>query len=63
MTPNTKAWQLIDIFFKLVEFDLDKDKQIQNAKKCALIAINEILDAKPKDRKYWECVLVELNNI
>lgn len=63
MTPNTKAWELIDDFYRLVEFDLDKDKQIQNAKKCALVTVNEILKAQPTDRKYWECVLIELNKL
>ena len=40
---ENKAWELIDKYFPLVEFDLDKNKQIKNAKKIALICIEEIL--------------------
>lgn len=44
MTPEeNKAWELIDKYYPLVEFDLDKNKQIQNAKKAALVCIEKIL--------------------
>jgi hypothetical protein len=43
LDPDRKAMQLIDTYYKLVEFDLDTDKQIGRAKSCALIAVDEIL--------------------
>lgn len=73
---ENKAWELIDKYFPLVEFDLDKDKQIQNAKKVALLCIEEILinidatilyhkDSKalPINKNYWLNVRTALNAI
>ena len=73
-TEERKAWDLIDKYFPLVEFDLDRKKQIQNAKKIALITVEEILvnidatiiyhkDSKalPINKDYWLQVRTALN--
>jgi hypothetical protein len=73
-TEERKAWDLIDKYFPLVEFDLDRNKQIQNAKKIALITVEEILvnidatilyhkDSKalPINKDYWLQVRKVLN--
>ena len=42
MTPKDKAKELIDKFHKIIYTDYDHDMQV---KKCALIAVDEMLDA------------------
>ena len=41
MTPKEKAKELMDKFHKIIYTDYDHDMQV---KKCALIAVDEILD-------------------
>lgn len=62
-TPKQKAWQLIDDFFKLVEFDLDKNQQILRSIKVAFRTVEEILKSNPSDVEYWKDVNNELNII
>lgn len=40
-----KAGDLVDYYYKLVEFDYSRNKQKSSAKKCANKAVEEILDA------------------
>jgi hypothetical protein len=58
MTPKEKAEDLVDKFIQYVpaeeEFELDYAKQ------CALIAVDEILDANPSLIKYND---IELDDI
>jgi hypothetical protein len=42
MTPKEKAKELFDKFHKIIYTDYDHDMQV---KKCALIAVDEMLDA------------------
>jgi hypothetical protein len=74
MTPKEKAEELVERFseYSHTEFIYYKggyqlDTQIQNAKQCALIAVDEILklvsddlDLYYKDCIYWEEVKTEL---
>jgi hypothetical protein len=43
MTPKEKAKELFDKFIPLVDIDVrDSNSEINNAKQCALIAVDEI---------------------
>ena len=47
MTPKDKAWELV-IKYRLIEFDKTEDTRlmisIADAKECALIAVDEMID-------------------
>ena len=58
-----EAWDLIDEFYKLVEFDLDNNKQKESAKKCSIITVNKIIESNPKNMKHWVGVLEVLNGL
>lgn len=60
MAPKEKAKELFDEYFKLTHpfYDIDKAKQ------CALIAVDEILNGSRlfyiEDYKYWQEVKQEI---
>ena len=68
MTPKEKAKELID---KMYECQWRKDTvEFRNAKKCALIAVNEIIKLKllwfqkdSKDLQYWQEVKQEIEKL
>ena len=70
MTPELKAKELFDKHFEFVEA-LSGLNQWENAKKCALITVNEILNIdniKPyilhkEIIEYWENVKQEINKL
>jgi hypothetical protein len=70
MTPKEKAEQLI-IKYRLIEFDKTEDTRLlislKDAKECALIAIDEIINAgKDVDEfadSYWQEVKQEIENL
>ena len=43
MTPKDKAKELVNKFIPHVQWKLGQDEIIQRAKRCALIAVDEIL--------------------
>ena len=58
MTPKEKAFELAMKFEKLGETD--------NAKQCALIAVEQILELPfefESERKYWQEVKQEIENL
>lgn len=66
MTPKEKALELVD---KFIYYVLDKDffgdnVDLKNAKKCALIAVDEVLktigDKIFSEYKYWQEVKQEI---
>ena len=68
MTPKEKAEELVNRFAPYV--DTFHKGILENAKQCALIAVDEILksyDSKdliyPKEVKYWQEVKKEINNL
>jgi len=79
MTPKEKAKELVDGFKKYTESDwlnsdLLEQKTISNtilfnAKKCALIAVDEIINACEYNRvesyntDWWEKVKIEINKL
>jgi hypothetical protein len=57
MTPEIKAAQLVNKYFNFIYLDLDYEQ----AKQCALIAVDEILKTNPyKARNYWQEVKKEI---
>jgi hypothetical protein len=75
MTPEEKA---LELFYKMYNVDCDDDidgMQYGHAKKCALIAVNELIDShlvlttthdsKPSIRckTYWQQVKQEIINL
>jgi hypothetical protein len=45
MSTKEKAIELVDRYYSLFSLELDNTIDITQAKKCALIALDEILDA------------------
>jgi hypothetical protein len=67
MTPKEKARDLVDKFVYHVESITDWG-QLNNAKECALIAVDEILKITWVDKfltveEYWQEVKTEINKI
>mgnify|MGYP003648332775 CR=1 FL=1 len=44
MTPKEKAIDLVDRYYSLFSLELDNTIDITQAKKCALIAVDEMLE-------------------
>jgi len=74
MTPKQKANELVDKFKDCVGLDIDTDmgwklqSKNDNAKQCALICVDEIINAIDNlqyNRKtdFWENVKQEINNL
>ena len=66
MNPGEKAKKLIDKYIPLVEAFTEIGR-LENAKKCALIAVDEILEIKSVDRdyelsNYWQEIKQEIQN-
>lgn len=47
MTPKEKAKELFDKYFEFVEA-FSAQNQIENAKQCALITVDEIIKSEPR---------------
>jgi hypothetical protein len=74
MTPKEKAKQLFNKYFELVEANSVRQQE-ENAKQCALIAVDEIIKANPHSTptiygvppystiKYWEEVKQEIDQL
>jgi hypothetical protein len=70
MTPVEKAEELFNKFYpRATSYSSDRKNQKDNAKQCALIAVDEMLDFITKydnhwlDYTYWEEVKNELDNL
>ena len=75
MTPKEKAKELLIKFLYYVE-SFSSEQQNENAKQCALISVDEILNSNPSyddyggngwiiidNSEYWEQVKVEINEL
>tara|TARA_R110000868_G_scaffold75792_1_gene218434 strand:+ start:504 stop:710 length:207 start_codon:yes stop_codon:yes gene_type:complete len=68
MTPKEKAQELVDKFRnEILSFLGDRTKD-QNAKRCALVAVDEILNINSVDKDfslshYWLDVKDEIQNL
>ncbi len=65
MTPKEKAKKLVYKHFEFVEA-WSGSNQIENAKQCALITVDEILKElsfENKNRKYWYQVELKIKEI
>jgi hypothetical protein len=64
MTPKEKANEIGNAMYNGSVFDYDKQghlKEIENAKRCALIAVNELI--KETGKKYWYDVKTEIEKL
>jgi hypothetical protein len=61
MTPKEKAEELVDKFYpRATSYASDRKNQIENAKECALIAVDEILNVlwhTHKNEEVWRYYL------
>lgn len=73
MNSKDKAKELINEFYSLVQWKLGQEDCLDRAKRCALIVVNEILNANglhPNDTDYdynkaelyWQEVKQEIEN-
>ena len=67
MTPKEKAQELFDKHFEFVEA-LSAQNQIDNAKQCAIITVDEIINAinpfgQFLGKDYWQEVKQEIKKI
>jgi hypothetical protein len=69
MTPKEKAIDLIDRYYSLFSLELENTIDITEAQECALIVVDEILDAIigtydfDSLNYYWEEVKKEIKNL
>lgn len=72
MTPKEKAIDLIEKFENYVDYQGDdcfneREKMLINAKRCALIAVDEIInldiDVNTLDYWWWQEVKQEINKL
>ena len=69
MTPKEKAKELVNKFIPHVQWKLGQDEIIERAKRCALIAVDEILNEENDfiqtkwHYNYWEEVKNEINKL
>ena len=65
MTPKEKAKELVDKYFYLFSVELENTIADYEAKECALIAVDEILDAVGTNYSinYWQEVKQEIEKL
>jgi hypothetical protein len=77
MTPKEKAIELVDRYYSLFSLEFENTIDITEAQKCALIALDEILNNSVNyiaydgvvdnelwvDDEYWQEVKQEIENI
>ena len=68
MEEKEKAKELVNKFYpRATSYSLDRKNQNENAKQCALIAVDEILNVIYYESKseygYWQEVKQEINNL
>ena len=64
MTPKEKANEIGNAMYNGSVFDYDKQghlKEIENAKRCALIAVDELI--KETGKRYWYDVKTEIEKL
>jgi hypothetical protein len=75
MTAKEKARELVDkLYPRVTSYSLDRKNQNENAKQCALITVEEILDSYTNEKSngfiisdkiilYWQEVKQEIINL
>jgi hypothetical protein len=64
MTPKEKAKELVDKYYHLFSVELENTIDLREAKQCALIAVDEILEECRLEKDwYWQEVKTEINNL
>jgi hypothetical protein len=63
MTAKEKAWKLVNKYYSYLKANLMYDEEaVEDAKVCALIAVDEVLENSHTNvfTKYWEEVKKEI---
>ena len=74
MSPKDKAEELVDKFYpRATSYSSDRKNQKDNAKQCALIAVDEIINSNPHSNpfntnvestmSYWQEVKYEIEKL
>ena len=68
MTPKEKAKELVDKFYPSVQWKLGQEDCLDRAKRCALIAVDEVLkilehSIPEKHTIYWQEVKNEIQQL
>jgi hypothetical protein len=79
MTPKEKAKELVDKFYPNVQWKLGQEDCLDRAKRCALIAVDEVIKSIPcipspipcedinaciiQAREFWQKVKTEIENL
>jgi hypothetical protein len=79
MTPLEKAKELVYKFYPNVQWKLGQEDCLDRAKRCALVAVNELINSIPcipspipnenitdsimQAREYWQQVKNEIDNL
>ena len=65
MTPKEKAKELVDKYYHLFSVELENTIDYREAKQCALIAVDEILDNCENifEAEYWQEVKQEIEKL
>ena len=64
MTPKEKAKELVDKYYHLFSVELENTIDLREAKQCALIAVDEILEECRLEKDwYWQEVKQEIENL
>jgi len=69
MTPKEKARDLVNKFYPNVQWKLGQEDCLDRAKRCALIAVDEVIEQlegygwyKPQ-KTYWDAVKQEIEKL
>ena len=60
MEVGLKAKELVDKYYNLFSVELENTIDYREAKQCALIAVDEILDKDGYNNNYWQAVKQEI---
>jgi hypothetical protein len=67
MTPKEKALQLVEKFKLYADWNgFEENRALANAKQCALIAVEEIINIRLlffDEKEYWQQVKTEIENL
>jgi len=56
MTPQEKANKLVEVYYNSIMSFLTNNMKLENAKKCSLIAVDEIIKFMEMDDEHNECL-------
>lgn len=63
MKPKEKAKKLVDVYRNTIMLFLSDDMKDRNVIRCALIAVEEVLNKDGYNNDYWQEVKQEIENL